>query len=106
MDASFSTHYAGLDIPLFAYSFLIWINYSTPVARRATAVGWFWFTFSLGLSVIGPFFSSMALPVLGEIHVLWVGLLFVLGSGLFSGSGSTVMLFLLQKFTHSARVNY
>ncbi|MCS5873410.1 hypothetical protein LN650_14125 [Klebsiella pneumoniae subsp. pneumoniae] len=48
----------------------------------------------------------MALPVLGEIHVLWVGLLFVLGSGLFSGSGSTVMLFLLQKFTHSARVNY
>lgn len=68
----------GIGYPLFAYSFLIWINYSTPVARRSTAVGWFWFTFSLGLSVIGPFFSSIALPVLGEIHVLWVGLLFVL----------------------------
>ncbi|MEI2629869.1 MFS transporter [Erwinia sp. OLMDLW33] len=68
----------GIGYPLFAYSFLIWINYSTPVERRATAVGWFWFTFSLGLSVIGPFFSSLALPVLGEIHVLWVGMLFVI----------------------------
>ncbi|HAU5565763.1 TPA: MFS transporter [Serratia fonticola] len=68
----------GIGYPLFAYSFLIWINYSTPVERRATAVGWFWFTFSLGLSVIGPFFSSLALPVLGEIHVLWVGMAFVI----------------------------
>jgi polyol permease family len=67
----------GIGYPLFAYSFLIWINYSTPVERRSTAVGWFWFTFSLGLSVIGPFFSSLALPVMGEIHVLWVGMVFV-----------------------------
>ena len=67
----------GIGYPLFAYSFLIWINYSTPVERRSTAVGWFWFTFSLGLSVIGPFFSSLALPVMGEIHVLWIGMAFV-----------------------------
>ncbi len=67
----------GIGYPLFAYSFLIWINYSTPVERRSTAVGWFWFTFSLGLSVIGPFFSSLAMPVMGEIHVLWVGMVFV-----------------------------
>lgn len=67
----------GIGYPLFAYSFLIWINYSTPVHRRSTAVGWFWFTFSLGLSVIGPYFSSIALPVMGEIHVLWTGMAFV-----------------------------
>lgn len=68
----------GLGYPLFAYSFLIWINYSTPLERRSTAVGWFWFTFSLGLSVLGPFLSSLALPVLGEIHVLWTGMVFVI----------------------------
>ena len=54
----------GIGYPLFAYSFLVWINYSSPLERRATAVGWFWFTFSLGLSVIGPWFSSVALPVM------------------------------------------
>ncbi|ADU72816.1 MFS transporter [Pantoea sp. At-9b] len=68
----------GIGYPLFAYSFLVWINYSTPIERRSTAVGWFWFTFSLGLSVIGPFFSSLALPVMGEIHVLWTGMGFVI----------------------------
>lgn len=67
----------GIGYPLFAYSFLIWINYSTPLERRATAVGWFWFTFSLGLSVLGPFLSSLALPVMGEVHVLWTGMVFV-----------------------------
>lgn len=68
----------GIGYPLFAYSFLIWINYSSPLEKRATAVGWFWFTFSLGLSVIGPFFSSLALPLIGEIPVLWTGVAFVL----------------------------
>lgn len=68
----------GIGYPLFAYSFLIWINYSSPLEKRATAVGWFWFTFSLGLSVIGPFFSSLALPLIGEVPVLWTGVAFVL----------------------------
>ncbi|MGE9553571.1 MFS transporter [Erwinia amylovora] len=67
----------GLGYPLFAYSFLVWINYSSPLERRATAVGWFWFTFSLGLSVLGPWFSSIALPAIGEIKVLWSGVVFV-----------------------------
>ncbi len=68
----------GLGYPLFAYSFLIWINYSSPLEKRATAVGWFWFTFSLGLSVMGPYFSSLALPVMGQINVLWMGCGFVI----------------------------
>lgn len=68
----------GFGYPLFAYSFLVWINYSSPIERRGTAVGWFWFMFSLGLSVVGPFYSSVAIPVLGHINVLWTGLLFVI----------------------------
>lgn len=74
----------GIGYPLFAYSFLVWINYSSPVERRSTAVGWFWFTFSLGLSVIGPWFSAMALPIMGEIHLLWTGMIFVIVGALFA----------------------
>ena len=68
----------GFGYPLFAYSFLTWINYSSPIKIRGTAVGWFWFMFSLGLSVIGPFYSSVAIPVIGQINVLWTGLFFVI----------------------------
>ncbi|MBX4134209.1 MFS transporter [Frischella sp. Ac48] len=68
----------GIGYPLFAYSFLVWINYSSPINRRSTAVGWFWFTFSLGLSVIGPWFSAMALPIMGEKSLLWTGMIFVI----------------------------
>ncbi|CAK7193530.1 Alpha-ketoglutarate permease [Commensalibacter sp. Nvir] len=71
----------GLGYPLFAYSFLVWINYSASLERRSTAVGWFWFTFSLGLSVLGPFLSSMIIPLVGEIHVLWLGVIFVIIGG-------------------------
>lgn len=68
----------GFGYPLFAYSFLTWINYSAPLKGRGLAAGWFWFTFSLGLSVIGPFYSSLALPALGHISVLWTGVALVL----------------------------
>lgn len=68
----------GFGYPLFAYSFLIWINYSSPLKIRGTAVGWFWFMFSLGFSVMGPFYSSVAIPVMGHINVLWSGLIFVI----------------------------
>lgn len=67
----------GLGYPLFAYSFLVWINYSAPLEHRGKAVGWFWFMFSLGLSVVGPFYSSVAIPTIGNINVLWSGTLFV-----------------------------
>ncbi|RPK01460.1 MFS transporter [Priestia endophytica] len=68
----------GFGYPLFAYSFLIWINYSSPLEKRGTAVGWFWFMFSLGLSVLGPFYSSFSIPIFGHINTLWSSLIFVL----------------------------
>ncbi|WP_199232654.1 MFS transporter [Mesobacillus foraminis] len=66
----------GFGYPLFAYSFLVWINYSTPIERRSSAAGWFWFMFSLGLSVAGPFYASLFIPVMGHINVLWSGIVF------------------------------
>jgi len=68
----------GLGYPLFAYSFLVWINYSTPIEHRGAAAGWFWFMFSLGLSVIGPFYSSLCIPMIGNVNVLWSGTAFVI----------------------------
>lgn len=68
----------GLGYPLFAYSFLVWINYSTPIEHRGAAAGWFWFMFSLGLSVIGPFYSSLCIPMIGNVNVLWSGTVFVI----------------------------
>ncbi|MFP3125444.1 MFS transporter [Ectobacillus funiculus] len=67
----------GLGYPLFAYSFLVWITYYAPSDKLGTAVGWFWFAFTGGLNVLGAYYSSFALPILGEIHTLWSALIFV-----------------------------
>ncbi|MBE2977508.1 MFS transporter [Priestia megaterium] len=74
----------GFGYPLFAYSFLVWVSYRTPQEMLSKAVGWFWFVFQLGLSVIGAFYSSYMVPKIGEIATLWSGLLFVLIGGIFS----------------------
>ena len=77
----------GLGYPLFAYSFLVWITYYAPGEKLATAIGWFWFAFAAGLNVLGAFYSSFALPILGEINTLWSALIFV-------SLGATVAIFL------------
>ncbi|MBD1381750.1 MFS transporter [Metabacillus arenae] len=67
----------GLGYPLFAYSFLVWLTYYTPSDKLGTAVGWFWVAFASGLNVLGAYYSSFALPILGEIKTLWSALIFV-----------------------------
>jgi len=67
----------GIGYPLFAYSFLIWITYYAPKDKLGSAVGWFWFAFTGGLNVLGAYYSSVALPILGEINTLWSALVFV-----------------------------
>lgn len=72
----------GLGYPLFAYSFLVWVSYSTSQNILGKAVGWFWFMFTCGLNVLGPFYSSYAVPAFGEINTLWSALLFVAAGGI------------------------
>ncbi|MDS9472578.1 MFS transporter [Sporosarcina pasteurii] len=67
----------GLGYPLFAYSFLVWLSYYAPQERLGTAVGWFWVSFAAGLNVLGAYYSSFALPYLGEMKTLWSALIFV-----------------------------
>jgi polyol permease family len=68
----------GFGYPMFAYSFLVWINYSAPLDKRSTAAGWFWFMFSLGLSVFGPFYASLVIPIMGHINAMWTGIIFTI----------------------------
>jgi polyol permease family len=77
----------GLGYPLFAYSFLVWITYYAPSDKLGTAIGWFWFAFAGGLNVLGAYYSSFALPILGEINTLWSALIFVI-------LGATMAIFL------------
>ncbi|GKU83287.1 MFS transporter [Niallia sp. NCCP-28] len=67
----------GLGYPLFSYSFLVWLTYYAPTEKLGTAVGWFWVSFAGGLNVLGAYYSSFALPVLGEMKTLWSALIFV-----------------------------
>lgn len=66
----------GLGYPTVAYSFLIWLNYSTPKAILGKAVGWYWFAYSGGLFVTGAFASAALLPRIGEINTMWMSAVF------------------------------
>ncbi|GAA3333501.1 hypothetical protein GCM10020331_097780 [Ectobacillus funiculus] len=56
---------------------------SKPGAKKlGSAVGWFWFAFTLGLNVLGSYYSSYVIPRIGEIPTLWSALIFVSLGGL------------------------
>jgi polyol permease family len=71
----------GIAFPLFAYSFLVWINRATPPMKRARSVGWFWFAFTAGLPTLGSLLASVAIPRVGQFGTFWIALsLVALGS--------------------------
>ena len=46
--------------------------------RLGAAVGWFWFVFTGGLSVLGSFYSSFAIQLFGHFFTLWTAIIWVL----------------------------
>ena len=74
----------GFGYPLFAYSFLVWITYSSPKKSLGRAVGWFWFVFTGGLVVLGAYYSSWAINRIGYIDTLWSALIWVLLGAFFA----------------------
>lgn len=74
----------GFGYPLFAYSFLVWIAYRSPQKQLGAAVGWFWFVFTGGLSVLGAYYSSWAIKHLGHINTLWSALFWVVLGAIFA----------------------
>lgn len=74
----------GFGYPLFAYAFLVWITYRTPQHQLGRAVGWFWFVFTGGLSVLGAFYSSWSIQTFGHVTTLWSAIIFVLIGAFFA----------------------
>ncbi len=74
----------GFGYPLFAYSFMVWINYRSPKYMLGRAVGWFWFVFTGGLNVLGAYYSSWALERYGYENTLWSSILWVLIGAFFA----------------------
>ncbi len=62
-----ATMYAirGLAYPLFAFSFLVWIQTLAKPHMRGSAAGWFWFAFTGGLPTLGAGAAAIAVGPLG-----------------------------------------
>ncbi|WP_085061055.1 MFS transporter [Staphylococcus haemolyticus] len=72
----------GLAYPMFIYSFVVWITYSSPSYKLASAMGWFWAMYSIGIGVLGSYLPSFSIPIIGEMGTLWSSLIFILIGGL------------------------
>ncbi|WP_225758413.1 MFS transporter [Leclercia sp. Marseille-Q4284] len=68
----------GVAYPLFAYSFLVWINQRCEPRILGRAVSWFWIAFGVGMTIVGPWYSSLMLPEVGETATLLSGFVFVM----------------------------
>ncbi|WP_085991141.1 MFS transporter [Oceanobacillus senegalensis] len=74
----------GFGYPLFAYAFLVWVTYRTPQHQLGKAVGWFWFVFTAGLSVLGAYYSSWSISMIGHTATLWSAIFWVLIGAFFA----------------------
>lgn len=66
--------------PLFIYSFVVLIAQTVDKTRLATAMGWYWAAYSLGIGVLGTYLPSWTIPLVGERATLWLALPWV-GAG-------------------------
>ena len=71
----------GFGYPLFAYGFLVWITVATPARNLGTSLGWFWFAFAGGFPTLGSLLATYFIPVMGQLHTLWLALIFVVLAG-------------------------
>ena len=55
----------GFGYPLFAFSFLVWVNLVSPYERTGKAVGWFYVMFTGGLPTLGSLFAIGMIPAFG-----------------------------------------
>ncbi|MGP9536408.1 MFS transporter [Brachybacterium sp. AOP43-C2-M15] len=55
----------GFGFPLFAFSFLVWVNAVVPKERNGTAVGWFYVMFTGGMPTIGSLVAIGMIPAFG-----------------------------------------
>lgn len=72
----------GFAYPMFIYSFVVWITYSAPKHRLASAMGWFWAMYSVGIGFLGTYLPSFTIPWIEFMGTLWSSIIFILIGGL------------------------
>ncbi|MEQ6357583.1 MFS transporter [Lysinibacillus sp. M3] len=72
----------GIAYPMFIYAFVVWIAYAAPKQRLASAMGWFWCMYSVGVGVFGTYLPSFSIPAIGFMGTLWSAILFIAIGGL------------------------
>lgn len=72
----------GCGYPLFAYAFVVWIARTASQKKLATAMGLFWFAYSLGLGFFGNYLPSFTIPAIGFQSTLWLELVFIIAAGI------------------------
>ena len=68
----------GVGYPLFIYSYIVLMAQTVDPAKLASATGWFWTAFSMGIGVFGAYLPSYIIPAIGEYRTLWCGLPFAI----------------------------
>lgn len=66
----------GMGYPLFIYSYVVLLAQTVDPGRLASAMGWFWTSYSFGIGVFGAYLPAFITPVIGEYYSLWVSLPF------------------------------
>jgi len=64
--------------PLFIYAFVVLVAQSVDRSRLASAMGWYWAAYSLGIGVLGTYLPSWIIPAVGERATLWLALPWVI----------------------------
>lgn len=72
----------GIAYPMFIYGFVVWIAYAAPKQRLASAMGWFWCMYSVGMGVFGTYLPSFSIPTIGFMGTLWLAIVFIAIGGL------------------------
>lgn len=72
----------GIAYPMFIYGFVVWIAYAAPKQRLASAMGWFWCMYSVGMGVFGTYLPSFSIPKIGFMGTLWLAIAFIAIGGL------------------------
>ncbi|MBW5799635.1 MFS transporter [Halomonas elongata] len=72
----------GIGYPLFIYSFVVWIARTAPDDRLASAMGWFWAMYSVGIGFFGTYIPSYTLPLIGFMGTLWFSLIWIVAAAL------------------------
>ncbi|MGM7721460.1 MFS transporter [Metabacillus sp. Hm71] len=84
----------GIAYPMFIYGFVVWIAYAAPKQRLASAMGWFWCMYSVGMGVFGSYLPSFSIPMIGFMGTLWMAIAFIAIGGLM------VMFLIKDNFDH------